>query len=81
MVKNILYWVESVDNRKHCISCDTKFLNGSINLPTETGQLTTNKTNITKEIPSFTNSPTDTDELATNNIDKSKTFYHLPTYQ
>ena len=34
IVKNVLNWVELVDNRKDYISCDTKLPNVSTNLPT-----------------------------------------------
>ena len=70
MVKYILNKVDLVDNRKDCISCYTKLPNESTNLPTETGQLTTKKTYMTKEILSSTKLPTNTDQLITKNTDK-----------
>ena len=48
MVKNLLNWVEPVDNRKNFISCDMKLPNGYTNLPIETSQITTKKAYKTK---------------------------------
>ena len=70
MVKHILNKVDPVDNRKNFISCYTKIPNESTNLPTETGQLSTKKTYITKEILSSTKLSTNTDRLITKNTDK-----------
>ena len=72
IVKNILNWVEPINNRNDCISCDMKLPNEPTILPTVTSQLTTKKNCRTKEILSSTKLPTHTDQLITKNTDKSK---------